>query len=474
MEAEPAEKHDDAAGVHREPAATGEADEPGDTPSSRIGQTVDGRYAITELIGEGGMGSVYRAEHSTIRRPVAIKFLNSELRQFPETNARLRREAFAAGRLTHPNCVGVNDCGSLSDGSVYLVMEFVEGRTLERAIREAGRLDVARALRITRHVLRGLAHAHGLDVVHRDIKPENVVLVSHDGDPDFAKILDFGIAKLLGEAVEEAGGEALTRAGFALGTPTYMSPEQVSAASVDGRTDLYSVSVMLYEMIAGRPPFLGEDMVAIATQHVLKEPPTFREVDPLLSVPQDVEQLVRDGLRKDVEERTKKAEEFLQRIDDCLVALAGEDGARRQPTQIMDVTQGASPSAGQADLSSVPARLVSGVVTRARNVTARWNRKQLAGVGVVVATFAVLLALFAGPTHEEELNRAIAQLEDGKKCQERRKAVATLKALGDEKAIPALKKARRRMYGGILGIGKKNANACLRKDANAAIKHLEN
>lgn len=438
------EKHDGAESIPRD---------------DRVGQVVDDRYSITELIGEGGMGSVYRAEHSTIRRPVAIKFLNSELRQFPETNARLRREAFAAGRLTHPNCVGVNDCGSLSDGSVYLVMEFVDGRTLERTIRQAGRLEVTRALRITRHVLRGLAHAHGLDVVHRDIKPENIVLVNQDGDADFAKILDFGIAKLLGEAVEEAGGEALTRAGFALGTPTYMSPEQLSAASVDGRTDLYSVSVMLYEMIAGRPPFLGQDMVEIATQHLLKEPPPFSEVDKALSVPESVERLVRDGLHKDGDARIKTADEYLVRIDACLADLAAGDIAREITTE---------------SCLPAPARLVSGVVARARNATERWNRKQIAGAAAVAVTFCVLVAALSGPTHEEELSRALAQLTDGKKCQERREAVETLRALGDKAAIPALKKAQHRMYGGVLGIGQKNANACLRNDAKAAIKYLEN
>ena len=466
MEAEAAKNEgDDAIEPQESPAAA-----PSETAGDRIGQSIDGRYMITELIGEGGMGSVYRAEHSTILRPVAIKFLNSLLRQFPETNARLRREAFAAGRLTHPNCVGVNDCGSLSDGSVYLVMEFVKGRTLERAIRDAGRVDIARALRITRHVVRGLAHAHSLDVVHRDIKPENIVLVTHDGDPDFAKILDFGIAKLLGEAVEEAGGEALTRAGFSLGTPTYMSPEQISAANVDGRTDLYSVSVMLYEMIAGRAPFVGEDMVAIATQHLLKEPPTFREVDPLLLVSQSVEQLVRDGLHKDVEKRIETANEYLRRIDDCLSELTREDVPGKTTTRVMDAVQNVSSNGRPV---SVPARLVSGVVTRARAATERWSRKQIAGAGAAAVAFCVLVAAFAGPSHDEALSRALAQLKDGENCQERREAVEKLRALGDKKAIPALNKARHRMYGGFLGIGEKNANACLRKDAKAAIKDLE-
>ena len=263
----------------------------------------------------------------------------------------------------------------------------------------------------------------------------------------------------------------MTRAGFALGTPTYMSPEQVSAVNVDGRTDLYSVSVMLYEMIAGRAPFLGEDMVAIATQHLLKEPPTFREVDPLLLVSQSVEQLVRDGLHKDVEKRIETADEYLRRIDDCLSELAGEDAPRKTTTRVMDAAQNVSSTARP---SSVPARLVSGVVTRARAVTERWSRKQIAGAGAATVAFCVLIAAFAGPTHEEKLDRALAQLKEGKKCEERRAAVATLRALGDKKAIPALKKARHRMYGGFLGIGKKNANACLRKDAKAAIKHLEN
>ena len=183
---------------------------------------------------------------------------------------RCARGAFAAGRTDHPNGVTVSDFGTHDDGTLYRVMELGRGTSLGDLLDREGRLPIRRALHIIRHVLRGLAHAHAAGIVHRDIKPDNILLVDHAGDPDFAKILDFGIAKLLGEAEADEGGDKLTQAGFTVGTPAYLSPEQAFGEEIDSRTDLYAASVVLYEMIAGVPPFRSDDTLAALPMHVCK------------------------------------------------------------------------------------------------------------------------------------------------------------------------------------------------------------
>src|SRR6185503_7936765 len=236
-------------------------------PASLVDSVIDDRYRLTTLVGRGGMGSVFLAEHVTIRRPVALKLLSPSLAGIPELARRFEREAAAIGRIDHPNCVTVLDFGKLEDGSLYLVMEYLDGRSLADAIESEGRIAARRALHIARHVLRGLGHAHQAGIVHRDVKPENVILIDHEGVPDFAKILDFGIARVMGAAGMPDGEERLTQAGIAFGTPAYMSPEQAVGDPVDPRADLYSVSVMLFEMITGRAPFHSTDKLELLGMH---------------------------------------------------------------------------------------------------------------------------------------------------------------------------------------------------------------
>ncbi|HZJ72368.1 MAG TPA: serine/threonine-protein kinase, partial [Planctomycetota bacterium] len=181
--------------------------------TEKIGTVIDKRYQITGLLGRGGMGSVYRAEHVRLKRQVALKLLHPEFGRIAELAKRFEREAFATGRIDHPNIVTVSDFGELEDGTLYLVMELLDGRSLADVLERERKLSPRRSLHITRHVLRGLGHAHKAGVVHRDIKPENVLLVEHAGDADFAKLLDFGIAKLIGEAADHDAGDKLTQAG---------------------------------------------------------------------------------------------------------------------------------------------------------------------------------------------------------------------------------------------------------------------
>ena len=287
--------------------------------SNIVGKTIDGRYNIVKEIGTGGMGRVYLAEHIHIRRNVALKLLHPVLTQFAEVGERFAREAVAIGRINHPNCVGVSDFGALDDGSLYLVMDYLEGKSLGDLMEDEPVIDSVRALHIGRHILRGLAHAHDVGIVHRDIKPDNVVLIEQDGDPEFAKILDFGIAKIVGDAETDTGLRPLTQTGMAFGTPTYMSPEQAAGNPVDGRSDIYSLSVVLYEMIAGIPPFVAEDKLEVLGMHRSSTVPPIAAVE--VDVPDVVEKVIRRGLEKRPEDRYATATEYVAALDGCLDAL---------------------------------------------------------------------------------------------------------------------------------------------------------
>ena len=281
-----------------------------------IGAVVGERYRIVSRIGVGGMGAVYRAEHTMMRRDLAIKVLLSELGGREEFARRFEREAESASRLTHPNIITVTDFGRTPDGALFLAMEFLAGDQLTSLINE-GPLPRERALAIVRQILRALDHAHAAGVVHRDLKPDNIMLVERDGQRDVVKILDFGIAKVTEPA---SGQEALTQAGVIFGTPEYLSPEQALGESVDARADLYAAGVILYEMLAGRRPFESEDKVKIISMHLSHSPPRIRDVNPTVDVPFALEQVVLQALEKHRENRFASATAFLQALDDSEAA----------------------------------------------------------------------------------------------------------------------------------------------------------
>ncbi|HYQ43636.1 MAG TPA: serine/threonine-protein kinase [Polyangiaceae bacterium] len=285
-----------------------------------LGTLLAGRYRIEALIGAGGMGAVYRAAHVHMRKAVAVKVLHKEMTAFPEVVARFEREAVAAGRIEHPHVVSASDFGKLEDGSFYLVLEFIEGQSLAKLVSKAGALSPLRALRITRQIVEALQAAHAVGIVHRDLKPDNVMLVDKDGDPDFVKVLDFGIAKVkVEETVEQP---ALTQIGTVFGTPEYMSPEQARGELVDARSDLYTVGVILFEMLAGSSPFKDDDLVVLLTRHLTADPPPLpSSVDPM------IRDLVLLLLRKDREQRPQSAAELIERIDAILSAQVMGTGA---------------------------------------------------------------------------------------------------------------------------------------------------
>lgn len=234
--------------------------------ASRLGQVVD-KYRVIRLIGEGGMGAVFEAQHTMIGRRVALKFLQPALASSTEMLARFRREAQAAGALEHENIAAVTDFGFAADGSPYMAIEYLDGDDLSRLLAREGPLPVQRAVYIVIQACRGLDAAHGRGVIHRDLKPENLFLCERADGTDLVKILDFGIAKL-----RDPGGGATTRTGATMGTPYYMSIEQARGAKdVDHRTDVYALGVILYELLSGCKPHPGESYNEIMF-HILSKP----------------------------------------------------------------------------------------------------------------------------------------------------------------------------------------------------------
>jgi len=276
------------------------------------GSVLDGRYRVEGVLGTGGMGRVYRAEHTKIGKSVAIKVLHADLGRNREASQRFQREAIASGRLDHPNIVGVSDFGVLDGGACYLVMELLEGESLGDRLTRDTRLPWTEAIDILRGVLYGLRHAHERGVVHRDIKPDNVYLARKDGDP-VIKILDFGIAKLY--AAGRTEDPAATRAGLTVGTPAYLSPEQAVGGEITPASDLYSATVVLYEMLVGRAPFEDKDPVAMLGAHVGRQPPSLAVIAPELELPPRLEAIVERGLVKLAAQRIGTAAEYLALLD---------------------------------------------------------------------------------------------------------------------------------------------------------------
>lgn len=282
-------------------------------PDPFIGKLIEGKYLIEECLGKGGMAGVYKAKHTGTSGYVAIKLLRSDQMADESAIKRFYVEAQNTHRLHHPNTVRVSDFGQTEDGILYLVMEYLPGKPLAKVIEEQGPLAPARAVRIIVQVLKSLGEAHAMGMIHRDVKPENIMLLDQFGEPDFVKVLDFGISRSL-----HAGGLG-TRG--AIGTPEFMAPEQWSGRIVDHRADLYSVGCMFYEMLAGRLPFERQsadtqEVVRCMTAHLNETPPDLAEIAPW--VPKPLSEIVMSLLEKDPEDRPKDAQEVLRRLENVI------------------------------------------------------------------------------------------------------------------------------------------------------------
>ncbi|MDD9970341.1 MAG: protein kinase [Myxococcales bacterium] len=304
-----------------------------------LGRTIAGRYRIEECLGRGGMGAVYRGLHQVIDRPVAIKFLHARFAKDGTQRRRFLGEARAANQINHENIIDVTDYGETEDGHVYLVMEYLRGRCLSDEI-GGRRLAPMRALRIARQVALGLARAHELDVIHRDVKPDNVFLLRRPKNPDFVKLLDFGIAHFEREL-------RITDQGSVVGTPEYMSPEQLRSGALGPATDLYALGCVLFEMLTGAPPFYGTPSTVMIKQ-VTKAAPSPSEL--CSEVPKALDAVVLQLLQKSPEKRYRDAHhliEDLERLEREVPGLVGT--ASDAPTATSSI-----PARGESPTLHVP------------------------------------------------------------------------------------------------------------------------
>lgn len=277
-----------------------------------LGHTLDDKYRLDAQLGIGGMGTVYRARHLLIDRPVAVKVLNPRFFEDEAARTRFQREARAAGRLQHTNAVTVTDYGQTQDGYVYIVMELLEGRTLRDILAKEAPLDAARSVSIMLQISAAVAAAHDAGIIHRDLKPANIFIVQRAEVPALVKVLDFGIAKLAAESLEEDDIKALTQVGAMIGTPRYMSPEQCDGAELTPAADVYSLGVILYEMLTGTVPFSGTTPLAIAMKHTSELPR--RPRDFVATIPPALEGVVLSALEKRPEDRPTNAAEFREKL----------------------------------------------------------------------------------------------------------------------------------------------------------------
>ncbi len=290
---------------------------------SLLGAVIEGRYVILGKLGAGGMGSVYKGEQTAMGREVAIKMLRKDIGEDTTLVERFHREAKNSSKLEHPNTVRVFDFGKTAEGDLYLVMELLRGRSLGSLIAHE-EIPPKRAVHIARQIARSVAEAHNKGLVHRDLKPGNVQIMPVEGDEDFVKVLDFGLAKLT--IKEEEGDQSLTTAGAALGTPLYMSPEQCTGQKVDARADIYALGVILFELLAGRPPFVGESSVVTLTMHIRDPVPALKQVNPDLDAPPALQQIIFRCMEKDPDNRFASMEEVVRTLDmamDPALAAAG-------------------------------------------------------------------------------------------------------------------------------------------------------
>lgn len=331
-----------------------------------VGRMVGERFRVTERIAAGGMGVVYRAEQLPLGREVALKVLFSDRAQLTtgRFQERFVREASVASKLSHPNTVTVFDYGRDDDGKYYMAMELVEGKSLAAVLKESGALEVERAVHIAMQIARSVREAHDLSVIHRDLKPENVLLTEHDGDPDFVKVVDFGLAK----ALEGEESEELTETGALMGSPKYLPPEQIRGGPQDGRVDVYSLGVVMYEMLAGRVPFADGEAITVMMAHVQNPvPPIDRKL------PKGLQTLVQGCLEKEPSRRPKNMAEVIRQLERVDERLPRNRSKVRKRRPAVVSTSGVVPAGEVADSASFPsAALESAHPPRRRGGSVSW------------------------------------------------------------------------------------------------------
>ncbi|HVU02223.1 MAG TPA: serine/threonine-protein kinase [Polyangiaceae bacterium] len=339
-------------------------------------EILGGEFRILQRIGTGGMGSVYKAEQPEMSRMVAIKILHPKLTNRQDLVARFRREARAMAQLSHPNTVKVFNYGELDDGSLYIVMEFLEGRNLNRAVKREGPMTVDRAIPILIQVCGALQEAHQMGIIHRDLKPENIFLSKQMGMDEYPKVLDFGLAKVT-EQQMRPGSVNLTQEGMVFGTPEFMSPEQAQGQTLEATSDIYSLAVILYEALTGKLPFDARSPMEFIQKHVVDPPIPLSERVPGLKFPKGLDDVIGKALEKEPGRRYQSAIEFAA----ALRPFAGESAA------LVDGIFHLTPAPPSTAVVSSKASAVAAQKVSGPSVTL------LATVAVVCLVFGVVLAV---------------------------------------------------------------------------------
>lgn len=338
-------------------------------PDPMLGRSFAGKYKILKKLGEGGMGSVYQAQQEPIDRMVAIKVLLGRLAEDDIAVKRFEQEARAVSKMQHPNTVTIYDYGKTEDDRLYIVMEYLKGRTLSDLLRKEGSLSPLRAVRIIRQVCASLHDAHAAGIIHRDLKPDNIFLTEVGGDKDWVKVLDFGVAKLANESAA-----TLTQTGMIFGTPKYMSPEQAEGRQLDYRADIYALGVVMFELLVGRPPFLADTPVALLLKHIQEPVPPFQQMRPDLQISAELEAVVRKMLAKLPEQRQDTVGVLAEELDRVLHSsfagatapipvanVPGQPSGRPMPTEVVPVSGGAAPATGPLPPHALPSGMSLGV-----------------------------------------------------------------------------------------------------------------
>lgn len=341
-----------------------------------VGQVVAERYHVVKKLGEGGMGQVYLAEHVKMGRRSAIKVMNPSMTHDPDAVARFNREAANASRITHPNVCAVYDFGETPDGLIYLAMEFIEGEPLTDLIEREGALKVGRAVKIFQQTADALQAAHDLGIVHRDLKPDNIMLAKGRDGSDIVKVVDFGIAKAVGG---DEAGQKVTKTGLVVGTPEFMSPEQLSGDKVDGRSDLYALALVFFRMLTGKLPFEATSVQETMIKRLTDEPTKLAISRPDLSFPPKLQPVLDHALARTPGERYQSVAEFAADVTKAM------GGSAQAPA--LD-TEGRTQVIGAAEKTKI-----AEAVPRTRVAQAETPKK---GMMVPVAISVAVLALGGG------------------------------------------------------------------------------
>jgi eukaryotic-like serine/threonine-protein kinase len=365
-----------------------------------VGSIVAERYHILKKLGEGGMGQVYLAEHVKMGRKSALKVMHASMVKDVDAISRFNREAANASRISHPNVAAVYDFGETPDGLIFLAMEFVDGPPLTKLIEQSGALPPTRAADIARQTAEALALAHDMGIVHRDLKPDNIMIARTREGGDLVKVVDFGIAKAAGNAAQK-----VTKTGLVVGTPEYMSPEQLAGDSLDGRSDIYSLALVTFNMLTGQLPFPSDSAQESMIMRLTDKPKTLAEMRPAVAWPADVQQVMDKALERDVSQRYQTATEFgrdlyraIERMPASMEAAVGTQMVDVPPTRVAPPSPPETPrtSIGGGQSAAGPAR--SGTVavpapSLAPAVTQTAAPPKRTGIFALVGIAAVIVAV---------------------------------------------------------------------------------